>query len=110
MEIIEIQCLIFKILFTISLVINCFLFYYWRKEFLRKEPITAKIYDFFRWVCVILIFIIPVSEAMLKLNGIEIVLIRDIQTDSNLFCITSRDLFYQRFYTRSYRIFKSIEI
>lgn len=77
MQIIEIQCLIFKILFTISLLINCILFYYWRKELLRKEPITAKVYDFFRWVCVILIFILPVSEAMLKLNGIEIVLISD---------------------------------
>lgn len=77
MELVQIQCLILKIGLVISIVINIILFYYWRKEFLRKEPITAKIYDFFRWVCVILIFIIPVSEAMLKLNGIEIVLISD---------------------------------
>lgn len=77
MHMIEIQCLVLKICFSISLIINCVLFYYWRKEFLRKEPITAKVYDFFRWVCAILIFIIPISEAMLKLNGIEIILISD---------------------------------
>lgn len=77
MHMIEIQCLVLKICFSISLIINCVLFYYWRKEFLRREPITAKVYDFFRWVCAILIFIIPISEAMLKLNGIEIVLISD---------------------------------
>lgn len=77
MQLVDIQCLILKICFSISLIVNCFLFYYWRKEFLRKEPITAKVYDFFRWVCVILLFIVPFSEAMLKLNGIEIVLISD---------------------------------
>lgn len=77
MQLVDIQCLILKICFSISLVINCILFYYWRKEFLRKEPITAKVYDFFRWVCVILLFVVPFSEAMLKLNGIEIVLISD---------------------------------
>lgn len=77
MQLVDIQCLILKICFSISLIINCILFYYWRKEFLRKEPITAKVYDFFRWVCVILLFVVPFSEAMLKLNGIEIVLISD---------------------------------
>lgn len=75
MDKLQIELLVLKIIFCISFIINCILFYYWRKEFLRQEPITAKVYDFFRWVCVFLIFIIPISEAMFKLNGIEIILI-----------------------------------
>lgn len=63
--------------FCFSLIANCFFFYYWRKEYLRNEPLTAKVYDFFRWVAVILIFLIPASEAFLKKAGIEIVLISD---------------------------------
>lgn len=77
MELIQIQCLILKIGFAVSVIINLILFYYYRKELLRKEPITAKVYDFFRWICVLLLFIIPISEAMLKLNGVEIILISD---------------------------------
>ena len=75
MDKLQIELLVLKIIFSISFITNCILFYYWRKEFLRQEPITAKVYDFFRWVCVFLIFIIPISEAMFKLNGIEIILI-----------------------------------
>lgn len=75
MDKLQIELLVLKIIFCISFIINCILFYYWRKEFLRQEPMTAKVYDFFRWVCVFLIFIIPISEAMFKLNGIEIILI-----------------------------------
>lgn len=77
MQLNEIQCIISKILLFISVGINFILFYYWRKEFLRKEHITAKVYDFFRWICVILLFIVPVSEALLKLNGVDIILISD---------------------------------
>ncbi len=68
---------ILSIAFFFSLIANCFFFYYWRKEYLRNEPLTAKVYDFFRWVAVILIFLIPASEAFLKKAGIEIVLISD---------------------------------
>lgn len=80
------------ILYTIlgiSLIINCILFYYWRKEYLREEPITAKIYDFFRWVSVLLLFLIPLSEAALKKAGIEIVLI-----SNNTFEVYKQTLIY----------------
>lgn len=63
--------------FFFSVVANCFFFYYWRKEYLRNEPLTAKVYDFFRWIAVILIFLIPTSEAFLKKAGIDLILISD---------------------------------
>ncbi len=72
--------LIEKLLFialSLSLVGNGIFFYYWRKEYLRNEPLTAKVYDFFRWVAVSLLFIIPTSEALLKKGGIDIILISD---------------------------------
>lgn len=69
--------IILLIALCLSIICNIVFFYYWRKEYLRNEPLTAKVYDFFRWVAVILIFLIPVSEAFLKKAGIEIVLISD---------------------------------
>ena len=66
-----------SIALALSLVGNGIFFYYWRKEYLRNEPLTAKVYDFFRWVAVSLLFIIPTSEALLKKGGIDIILISD---------------------------------
>lgn len=63
--------------FCFSVITNIIFFYHLRKINLQNQPITAKVYDFFRWVSVAILFVVPISEAFLKKADIDIILLSD---------------------------------